>query len=160
MRIFADKINEIVADTERTTDECILALIDLGCTALDLELGIVSRIENTRYTVEHSNNRELLGQEFRLGNTYCAITLSLKQERVLAVKHFAVSEFFRHPAYSAFKLESYIGAPVYVDGQRYGTINFTKAEPRTQAFSDADHQLVKQLSDAVGNVLADAQKTI
>lgn len=151
-----EQIMAIASDGEISKDERITQLLMLGIEELDLALGIVSNIQGNRYKVMYTNNPDLQGQEFRTGNTYCSITLTLKQERVLPVKHFAVSEHFRHPAYAEFKLEAYIGTPIHVDGKPYGTLNFTKPNPRDESFTKDDEQLVTMLADAIGNVLEEA----
>jgi|GEM_PF-3477307 len=123
-------------------------LIEHGLKELDLELGIISHVEQDKYTVLYSNNPELIGEEFQLGVTYCQITLTLTQTRVLAVENFAVSEYFRHPAYKAFKLETYIGSPITAHRKVKGTINFTKSTKRSTYFSKDEKEFVKSLGKA------------
>ena len=155
-----DQINAIVDDKTQTDDERITALVNLGLEKLDLSLGIVSHIVGRKYVVMYTNNSELLGAEFNTGNTYCSITLSLQGQRVLPVKHFAVSEHFRHPAYAEFKLESYIGTPINVNGRRYGTLNFTNPEPRNVAFDAEEQQLMIELSEAIGDILSKVSASV
>ncbi len=38
------------------------------------------------------------------------------------------SEYSGHPCYEAFQLEAYIGVPLLVDGQRFGTLNFSSSK--------------------------------
>lgn len=153
MTITEEKIIVIVTDETRPTDERISELLKMGTEVLGLSMGIVSNIIGRKYTVMHTTNPDLAGQEFNTGNTYCSITLSLQNERVLPVDHFAVSEHFRHPAYAAFKLETYIGTPLNVNGKRYGTLNFTNAEERGRAFNREEQDLVLRLAEAIGKIL-------
>lgn len=147
------EIMDIAKDTSQSFDETLSQLINIGLEELELQLGIISEISGDSYTVIHTNNPDLLGQEFALGVTYCSITLSLVAKRVFAVKKFSVSEYFRHPAYEAFQLESYIGAPIMVKKRQFGTINFTQPIERTQDFTSEEKQLVKNLSEGIGYVL-------
>ncbi|MEM9952890.1 MAG: GAF domain-containing protein [Chloroflexota bacterium] len=123
-------------------------LIEMGLEKLDLELGIISRINQDKYTVLYSNNQELIGKEFQLGVTYCQITMSLRHSRVLAVENFAVSDYFRHPAYKEFNLEAYIGGPIVYNERPLGTINFTKSEKRTSSFTSEEKEFTKKLAKA------------
>lgn len=143
----------IAQDKTIDSSQRLMRLINIGLEELDLELGIISEINGKRYTVQHSNNDELIAEEFKLGHTYCSITMGLKNEKVMAINHFAISEYFRHPAYKAFNLEAYIGTPIYVHGKKYGTLNFTKPEPRKTTFGDAERKLVLQLGEAIATVL-------
>lgn len=136
-----------------TPDENISKLIDIGIKELELQLGIVSHVKGDDYTVIHTNNSELLGQKFSLGVTYCSITLSLVAKRIFAVKHFSVSDYFRHPAHKAFQLETYIGAPIMINGKSFGTLNFTQPIVRIDDFTTEEKELVKSLSEGIASNL-------
>jgi PAS domain S-box-containing protein len=51
-----------------------------------------------------------------------------------------------HPCYESFGIESYIGAPVVVDGDPFGTVNFSSTTPRDRPFADADRVYVRLLA--------------
>lgn len=147
-------INNIESDDTLSPQERIANLLEFGVNQLGMQMGIVSHIVGSRYTVMHSTNDDIIKEVYHLGNTYCSITLKLEGKRVLSVPQFSISEYFRHPAYTKFKLESYIGMPIQVDGERFGTLNFTKAEPHEEAFSEADYTTMTELSTAIGKLLS------
>jgi len=150
-----NQIKEIANDKSKSTDDRIGTLIQIGLDDLELGLGIVSNIVGDKYTVKNTNNPELHGMEFRTSVIYCAITLSLQEKKVLPVNHFAVSDFVRRPAYREFKLETYIGTPIRVNGNLYGTLNFTNPEPRDHHFSEDEKALVINLAEVIGNILGE-----
>ena len=121
---------------------------------LELDLGIISRVEGDRYTVTHCyapGAAPQPGDRFSLGNTCCAITL--EADDVLSIDHMADSAHRHHPCYAAFALETYIGVPLFVNGERYGTLNFSSATPRAKAFGDEDREFVRLLGQWVGATL-------
>ncbi len=121
---------------------------------LELDLGIISRVEGDRYTVTHCyapGAAPQPGDRFSLGNTCCAITL--EADDVLSIDHMADSAHRHHPCYAAFALETYIGVPLFVNGERYGTLNFSSATPRAKAFGDEDREFVRLLGQWVGAIL-------
>ncbi len=125
----------------------------LTTTLLDLELGVLSRVDGDVFTVAavHSTGPELAaGATFPLGDTYCAITLS--HDDVFAVSHMACSEHAEHPCYGVFGLESYIGIPVRVSGEPTGTLCFSGSRP-SAPFTDADRDLLRVLAVWVGGAL-------
>ncbi|MEM9491808.1 MAG: GAF domain-containing sensor histidine kinase, partial [Myxococcota bacterium] len=71
----------------------------------------------------------------------------------IGFEHAAASEWSSHPAYIDFKLESYLGAPVMVFGDVFGTINFSSPSPRKEPLTSADHQLVELMAEWMGNEL-------
>ena len=91
------------------------------------------------------------GAVFPFGDTYCAITLGTGG--VVAIDEMARSEHRRHPCYRAFGLEAYIGGPVVVDGETFGTLNFSSAEPRPGPFTESDRDLVRLAARWVGSLV-------
>jgi len=68
------------------------------------------------------------------------------------------SEISEHPCYQAFKLESYIGAPLFVAGKRFGTLNFSAAAPR-RPFTPRALELVRLFAQWVGNEMTQYEAT-
>ncbi|WP_293746160.1 histidine kinase dimerization/phospho-acceptor domain-containing protein [uncultured Paraglaciecola sp.] len=56
-----------------------------------------------------------------------------------------------HPCYEALSLESYIGAPLIVEGERYGTINFSSPDARDKDFSAYELELIWLFSQWISN---------
>jgi len=116
-----------------------------------LELGLISKIENDTYEVMHAvtpSDEVSPGDTFDFANTYCLHVYSGNGAK--AFHHVAQSEIRNHPCHENFGLESYIGAPLYVAGKRYGTVNFSSPEPRKRPFTAAEIQLIEQVAQWVG----------
>ncbi|NNC54096.1 MAG: sensor domain-containing diguanylate cyclase [Pseudomonadales bacterium] len=123
------------------------ALISTGLTRFGLDIGILSRIENDSYTVEHcivpGQIKIAAGDTFDFEKTYCHITCA--NNSTLAMEHVGThDEYATHPAYAALGLESYIGIPVRMHGEIYGTLNFSSptAYPRKFEAADLDAMLL------------------
>ncbi len=145
----------ITSAREHESDEKISMILSLGCRHFGLDFGIVSNIVDEHYTVTHveTPNGEIpVGVTFPLGETYCVHTYASNSP--IAIEHTAASELADHPCYEKFALETYIGAPLLVDGQRHGTINFTSAQKRLRKFSQTDREIIRQFADWVGNEIA------
>lgn len=128
--------------------------LKLTTELLDLEVGIISRIEEEEYRVKYfypADSGLETGQVFPLGDTYCSITL--EADEAVAIRHMKKSPYDRHPCYEAFRMESYIGMPVEIDGSLYGTLNFSSSKPKANGFSDADKDYIMLLSEWVAEVL-------
>lgn len=129
-------------------DQQMTRLLQAGLHHLQLEVAILSRIKDRTYTVEHFVGGGLhAGQTFELGHTYCSITINYNH--VLGIHHMGISPHFRHPCYEAFQIETYIGTPVYHNGQLYGTVNFSSPTPRNEPFSDEQRVFVQLIGEAV-----------
>lgn len=145
----------ITSTNELSYENKIAEILRLGCEHLDLPFGIISHVIDDHYSITHAHcpGCELEpGMSFPLADTYC--TLTLDADGPIATAEASNSEFAKHPCFEIFGLETYIGAPLLVDGEVYGTINFTSAEKRKRPFTEADVQIVRQFADWVGHEIA------
>ncbi|MGH1331420.1 MAG: sensor domain-containing diguanylate cyclase [Paracoccaceae bacterium] len=134
---------EISSNHEKTPEQKLQDILWLGCKHFNLPTGIVSRIENETYTVMHSTSYLTdipSGMQFDLGRTYCCHTLAA--DAPIGFHDAKNSTICEHPCYADFGLDAYLGTPLIVDGQRYGTLNFSGPVP-TNAFTETDYDLIK-----------------
>ncbi|KHJ51049.1 hypothetical protein PZ78_10165 [Vreelandella venusta] len=148
-------LNEISTSSALSISEQLNASLTLGCDYLGMQIGIVSRVEQGVFevvAVQAPLDVPLnAGQCLPLANTYCDMTL--QQPGVLAFEHASEGNARHHPCYSAFGLEAYIGSAISLGDQTFGTISFSSAAPRAQAFAKSDELFLKLLSRWVGATL-------
>lgn len=129
-------------------------ILELGCEHFDQKIAILSEIKGDHYTVRYVCQPEDAleqGQVFSLENTYCAHVF--KANDVQDFHHAGKSSISNHPCYLNFGLESYIGSPIFVDGKRYGTLNFSSPDPRLP-FTEQDKEIIRLLAQWIGHELA------
>ena len=117
---------QITSDSNLSYAKKMDTLLQLGLNYFQLELGIISEIVAENYIVCHGislDNSLLVGTSFAVAETYCLHTLA-------TFHHASKSHIAQHPCYLNFGLESYIGAPLVVEGKRFGTINFSASASR------------------------------
>ncbi len=144
----------ITTHTDWSIAEQFRAALKLGSETLSTRLAIISRIENRKFTVLYCvvpPDTIHEGDEFPLSKTYCDITV--KKQEVLAIDHMLVSEYHAHPCYGKFKLESYIGLPIMVRGELYGTINFSSPSPHRPSFTESDRNFIRLMGKWVSATL-------
>jgi len=149
------ELYQITSTRELGHEDKIAEILRLGTEHFDLPFGIISHVIDDHYTITHAHSPagELVpGTSFPLEDTYCVLTL--RSNEPLATSSAENSDFVKHPCYEIFKLESYIGAPLLVDGEVHGTINFTAPDSRKRAFTPSDIQIVRQFADWVGHEIA------
>ncbi|MEM6327952.1 MAG: GAF domain-containing protein [Bacteroidota bacterium] len=133
----------------------IEAVLQTGRDLLGLEIAILSRVQDETYTVQAcavpKDTALQTGDTFAFSETYCH--LALQTDDVLAIDYMEISPYRRHPAYSAFRLEAYIGTRIVVDGEVIGTLNFSSAEPRSGPFPESDRDLVRLMAEWIGATL-------
>ncbi|MFA3791103.1 ATP-binding protein [Aliiglaciecola sp. SL4] len=153
------KLYQITSDNTLSDSEKMISLLRFGADYFQLELGIISEIDNDIYTVKYAISPDdslMPGTTFDVAETYCLHTLETDQ--ALSFYHAGKSRIAQHPCYQNFGLESYIGAPLIVEGRRFGTINFSASAPRSKPFSQNEHDFIELLSHWVGNEIARFEK--
>ena len=144
-------LNEVAAITHLPLAEHLRKALQAGCAHFGLSMGIVSRIENESYEIlsHHSPPGTLSDhQRFPLGDTYCSLTL--RASDVVTMHHVGASELKGHPCYQQFGLEAYIGTPLVVAGNVFGTANFSSSEPCAEIFDEQDKEFIRLLARWIG----------
>jgi signal transduction histidine kinase/GAF domain-containing protein len=136
---------------ELDLDNVIEAYIKAGTELFEMEFGIESRIDGDNYIVENavSPNGELeKGAVFELSGTYCSAVVEARKT-VTYHEVGAIPEMRGHPVYVNMKLESYISTPIWLDGEIYGTLNFSSLKIRKSHFNKDEEKFVEILADLV-----------
>lgn len=135
------------------------AILELGCQRFGMEIGILAKVQEERYEVVavcSPDNSIVRGAVLELSDTYCRETLAARA--TVSFEHAAGSPRQAHPAYSAWGMESYLGAPVRVAGRIFGTLNFANPDPRPTPFKPADLEFLKLMTLWLGGELEREQR--
>jgi len=154
------RMYRITADQERSFEEKLPELLDLGRAYLDVETGFLTEIDDeTQVIVDARGDHELLqaGRSCPLSKAYCRRTIDL--DGALTVQHARVEGWESDAAYEEFGLEAYIGAKVVVNREVYGTFCFADTEARDRPFSEDEETFVELLAQWVGYELFRKQAT-
>ena len=153
-RDFLRDFYDISTDGSRSLDEKLDALLEVGCMRFSFDIGILSHIVDSTYTVRsvYAPAADIeAGDQFDLEATYCEEVVA--GDRPMSFTDATKAGKESHPAYREFGLESYLGVPVFVDGVRYGTLNFSSPTTRATPISEAELTLVRVIAQWIGNEL-------
>ena len=141
-------LNRIASEQNVSTDKLIKNALAVASKYLRLPLGILSKVENNVFSIQHhvtnGKNFPYQGQEFPLSQMFCDITL--KKNDVIAISNMGASEYASHESYKTYKLEAYLGIPIMVNNECYGTVSFASSEIREKGFSRNDIEFIRLLS--------------
>ena len=152
------KIYQISADKGFSLDARINEILRLSCDYYNLPFGIVSRIHSDSYEVLQAYDAEghiKAGDVFPYADTYCAFTF--RGDSVKSFHDVSNTEIADHPCYRKFNLNAYIGVPLYVKGERYGTVNFTGPDARSRPFTEDEHAFIRMIAQWIGHEISEAQ---
>jgi PAS domain S-box-containing protein len=147
-------LHQIGSHPSLALDEKIRALLELGCHQFRLDLGVLARVVDDRWEVKQTHPESEAvhpGSVFPLGRTFCARTLRASEPLGFARAPGSADDGY--PAYPGGRVEAYLGAPVTVAGEVYGTLSFSSLQPREDPFSQSDRDLIRLTALWIGNEL-------
>jgi len=147
---FLRQFHDIVSDQSLSFDNKTQKLLTFGLNVFNLDLAIISKVEDQCYTVLYAvtpNNDLAIGTQFDLQGTYC--THTLKAGSALAFHYVSQSEIADHPCFANFQLESYIGAPIKIGNEVFGTVNFSSADS-SPVFTDQAYDYIELFAQWLG----------
>jgi diguanylate cyclase (GGDEF)-like protein/PAS domain S-box-containing protein len=130
-----------------------------GMRFFDMSIGIVSRIGDGQYVilaVEPETKGLASGDAMTLGDTYCSVVVD--RDMTVAVSHAGQdAALCGHPAYREMQLEAYLATPIRVNGEIYGTLNFSSPQARDFPFDETDVELVELMAGRIGQIIEQDQ---
>ncbi|MCT7955780.1 response regulator [Laspinema palackyanum] len=146
---------EVQAAVDLSLQERLERMLVMGSERFKLEIGMLGRLEGDRMEIlatcypPTSRFKLFPGDAFNLSQTYDAATLA--EQATLCIESAGQSQVWQtHPAYQVRKLHAYIGTPIVVASEVYGTLSFASHTPRDTAFKDSDRQLVTLMAQWIG----------
>ena len=145
-------LHEVTSNHASSGQEKIEAILELGCAAFGLPTGIVGMAEGDALVVLYARSHRCAmpeGARLELSRTPCARTLA----------RGGLTSFHEAPG-GAGSLpqggdapEAYIGLPLAVDGEAFGTLAFAGPDPR-RPFDEAERELMRLYAASITQELS------
>jgi len=148
------ELYQVISTPRRHASDRIQALLAMGCQRFDMAIGILCHVEGERHEVAYTVAPDGVinqGDVLNLADTYCRDTL--RAGTLLSFEHASAGPWRQHPCYQKFGLETYLGVPVRVGEQVYGTLSFSAFTPRSVPFTPVDRELIQLMAQWVGGAL-------
>ena len=153
-------LHRIVTADHPTPEARYDAFLRAGCEMFDLPLGILAETPVDPATRERLYRLEAVvtpdpaitaGMTIPLRDSFCDAVYESGGTVTYADAAASVPE---HPACRDRGLRAYIGTPVIVDGEWFGTVNFVSPQPRRGGFTPAERELVEVMAGSLGREIA------
>lgn len=151
------RMYEIISDRGRTFEDQVKALLQLGRQEFDVSYGTLSQIRGEEYVfeiVDAATEAIQSGDTVPLSATNCEIAATNEETLVLGNIPRDAPEETDRAGYTEWGISCYIGSPVYVDEQVYGTFCFYDETAREDSFSEWEVTLVDMMARWVSYELA------
>lgn len=150
-----DAFLDIDNDASLSFDERMTEVLDLGLEFLGLDIGIISSINPPDYTVEHvvtPDGSIEQGTVLDFRDTFCELVY--EADGPVAFQSPEAGDVEDHPCYQNLGLRAYLGEPLIVDEDRYGTLNFSSTTGHDNPFTDGERAFIRTLSGWVTRELS------
>lgn len=146
---------EISSNLELQLKEKLQLLLRLGSEQFGMPIAVLSRIDDKAYYIHDSIGGHLSfspGSTKKLTETFCSETI-LHGEPLAFENASVMKKRSGHYSCKVDKIKAYIGVRIIVEGSLYGTLSFASEEARRVPFRPADLEVLKLMSQWVGNEL-------
>ena len=149
-------IYRVVSRVGGILSEQINDVIRLATEELGMQIGILSKIrpddDNYEIVDVYAPGYDFKpGERFTFHETYCQITYDL--DSIVTIDHVRNSPYHNHPCYTNTNLEAYIGVTIWVQGKRFGTLNFSSPHPLSKPFKQIDKDYMQLVGQWVSAAL-------
>lgn len=149
------QIHRLGTQSYESYDELFEDFLRTGMEIFDMETGVIGRLDEAEYEVFHVQSpMEALtaGLRVPVKDTYCDTVI--RRQATRTIRHAATDpDYQEHPAYREWGIESYIGTPIFVRGQVFGTLNFSSRRPFPRSFRESDSEILELLARSIGHYL-------
>ena len=148
----------VTSRQELSFEEKTTELLQLGAEQFGLPIGSLAQISGGRYKIVQSvSPGDIIppGTEFAACDTYCAETLKIMD--AVSFEEAGATERRNAPSYRQFGVEAYLGTPVRVNGDVWGTLCFAGHQPHPRLFTSGDRELLRLMSQWVGSEMTRRQ---
>ena len=156
------KMHDIISDRDHSFDEQVRLLLELGRAELGTSYGTLSKIEGDDYTFEvvvADDDSLQEGDIVPVSATNCELAASTQETLVISNVERDAPDQTQRTGFTEWGIACYLGAPVFVETEVYGTFCFYDTEPRADQFSEWETTLVDLMSRWVSYELQRRQVT-
>lgn len=146
-----NRLNLMSQNRDLSNEERLHLILNSGCDVLNMSIGILTRIEGDKLAVVFASNNKWRDAQFSLYQTLCQFTVEYGD--VIASHNLADTNLDEFGVIEPLQFGAYIGIPIMLDGQLYGTLFFARKKPRYDDFTDREQAFLKILSTSVRNVI-------
>jgi PAS domain S-box-containing protein len=153
------ELHEVVAAGDHPDDETVLGeIIELGCRLFDLEFGTVGRVEVEEegeiLVVEAAYTPGIdfdIGLRVPLSDTLCEV--AFQNDEPTAIHQVSESLYHGRLASQQLGVQAFLGVPLTVAGERWGTLSFFSRRPYVTEFFKLDTSFIQLMAQLVSGII-------
>ncbi|UII20977.1 response regulator [Fulvivirga ligni] len=151
-----DLFNQITLSNHINDTEQINRAIEILATYFNMPLAVISKIENNILEVidsyaTHPSMAIDKNKIYDLNDTYCHIPY--QEKKIVTIENISASNHTIRPGIADFKIECFIGVPIWVNGMCYGTFSLLSPDKRPLPFNKREIEFIWLVCNWLGNTI-------
>jgi len=145
-------IQEISSTPGLDFEQRIQLMLEAGCRIFKMEAGKICQVSPSkqRAIVTNAHAPEefgtLVGERYDLRDNICGVAFNNDNPTMLE----SISRSGNKPCNELSQIDTYIALPVFVNGERYGIINFFDRQPHAHEFTENEREFLKLIANWIG----------
>jgi PAS domain S-box-containing protein len=151
------ELYQITSSRSLSFDQQIRQMLQMGCRRFGLEKGLFCQILPTSDSSQSQGEVIAAVTPLPLFQPQTVIDISetfcgaiAQTNKLLYFESIQFSSFSFCPIDPRFRTEAFMGTPVWVAGQLYGTLCFWSEQPKQEPFKAVDQELLKLMAQWIG----------
>nr|WP_242041904.1 response regulator [Alkalinema sp. FACHB-956] len=146
------ELYQIISQSDRDFENAIRELLKMGCLKLGMNMGMLSQVVDDQVEVLYSwcSSGAVCKQvTIPLEETYCQEVL--QRQKTVSILSVTGSEWPHRTCHRELNIQSYLGTPIWVHGQLYGTLAFYGFSHRSQPFRSIEQEILHLMAQWIGS---------
>jgi PAS domain S-box-containing protein len=139
---------EVTSNNELHFEDKLSNLLKLGCERFQFPNGIVSRLKENQYEVIEARSESA---EFLKPGDFIPLTDTCASKVAGSLEPVHIKQTNSQYTFNGNKIKEYIGAPIFVNKQIYGTLYFLTERPVVRTISHSDLEFLQLIAQWIGN---------
>ncbi len=146
-------LSSIAELSDPDTEALLGRTLEIARESLGFEKATLGRLEQGQLVLEvEAPMSSPPSPTLPLADTYAALTLATGD--VLAIDRMSVSPHATQACFARFGYESFLGTTLFVEGTKFGTLEFFSTTPKGRPFDEAETEFMRLLARFIGGILA------
>lgn len=142
------QLHRIATCNYNNIEELFADYLQAGCEIFGTDTGVIGEIKEELYmigAVQSKLDYFAPGRKFNLSDILC--NKVVKEQRTICISDLDASEAKGMP------IKVYIGTPIFVNNQIYGTLCFLSSQARTKEFEYYEQEIIELMAQGIGRFI-------
>ena len=149
------ELHRIATYNHNNLEEFFADYLQAGCKIFGTETGVISEVKGELFiikSVQSNLNYFSPGMVFNLCSALCHKVVG--EQRTILIRELEQSEG------KGVQIKLYIGTPILINNQIYGTLCFFSAQARTKEFESHEQEIIELMAQGIGKFIETSQKEL